>query len=264
MPISADIWVSLPSMLLLFVAAAAGGAINAVAGGGSFFSFPALLTAGIPPINANATSTIALWPGSLASMGAYRAEIKKQNRSFIVFMSVISLCGGGLGALLLLVTPQSTFAALIPYLILVATVLFAFGRPITNWIKARRGPVTQRSPKTLVLLGLFQLAVAIYGGYFGGGIGILMLAALGLIGFENIHEMNAIKALLGMSINGVAVITFIIAGIVAWPEAIVMLIGAVIGAYATATFAQRIDQRWVRYFVILVGTLLTIYFFVKG
>jgi len=271
---------------LLFIAAILGGTLNSVAGGGSFITFPALIFTSVGAKVANATSTVALWPGAVASTGAYRRELVKQNRPLLVVLGVTSLIGGLLGAFLLVNTPQSTFVLLIPYLLLAATLLFAFGPTITNWLKKRRAPtgiptgtntstgeaiVTTTAPGTLsmkipVLVGIsfLQLIIAIYGGYFGGGIGILMLATLGLMGMENIHEMNATKTLLTACINGVAVITFIIKGLILWPQAIVMLIGAIIGGYAGAYYARKLDPRWVRGFVILVGTVMTIYFFVFG
>jgi uncharacterized membrane protein YfcA len=214
-------------------------------------------------INANATSTVALWPGSLASVGAYRQELAKQKRSLVILLSVTSLIGGILGAELLLNTSQSTFVKLLPYLLLLATVLFALSGPVTARLRERSTRGSSFSWPTMVGISLLQLVIAIYGGYFGGGIGILMLATLGLMGSENIHEMNAMKTLLTTFINGVALVLFIIKGIVAWHEAIVMIIGATIGGYGGAYFARRLDPRVVRWFVIAVGVVMTIYFFVR-
>ncbi len=253
------------SGLILFIAAILGGALNSVAGGGSFFTFPSLIFAGIPPIQANATSTVALWPGSVASTSAYREELATQKRLFILLLGGISLIGGVLGAILLLHTPQATFIRLIPYLLLLATLLFAFSPIITSLFRKRAGK-TQKTAFTwpaLVGISLIQLVIATYGGYFGGGIGIMILASLGLLGMENIHEMNALKTFLQASINGVAVITFIIAGAVFWLQAIVMILGAIVGGFSGASIARLLDQRIVRGFVILVGTAMTIYFFVK-
>lgn len=250
--------------LILFIAAIVGGALNSVAGGGSFITFPSLIFTGVLPIQANATSTVALWPGSLASVGAYRKELAAQDRVLVLVLASTSLVGGVLGALLLLRTPQSTFQQLIPYLLLLATLLFAFSGPITARLR-KQGLAVQKtsiSRLKLVSISFFQLIVAIYGGYFGGGIGILMLASLGLMGMENIHEMNALKTILQSSINGVAVITFIIAGAVVWLPAVVMIVGAIAGGFAGAYYARQLDPRLVRGFVILVGISLTIYFFV--
>lgn len=254
---------TLLSLGLLFLAAIVGGTLNAVAGGGSFITFPSLIFGGIGAIEANATSTVALWPGSFASLLAYRKELAMQQRGFIVVLGVTSLIGGILGALLLLNTPASTFVLLIPYLLLLATLLFAFSKQITNLLRVRNAEKTRLSRRGLVGISFLQLIIAIYGGYFGAGIGILMLATLALMGMENIHEMNAVKTLLTILINGVAVIAFIIAGIIAWIPAIVMLAGAIIGGYGAAYFARKIDQKYVRGFVIAVGIILTIYFFLR-
>src|SRR5712692_3417311 len=254
---------------LLFFAAILGGTLNSVAGGGSFITFPALVFTGVLPIQANATSTVALWPGSAASVGAYRKELVKLGRMLLLVLGITSLIGGELGAQLLLNTPQTTFVLLIPYLLLLATLLFTFSGPITSWFRKftplKETDAINRVPTWLTIsaLALAQLVIATYGGYFGGGIGILMLATLGLMGMDNIHEMNAMKTLLTTCINGVAVIIFVIRGVVVWPEAIVMLIGAIIGGYGGAFYARKIDQRWIRGFVILVGVTMTIYFFVR-
>src|SRR5947209_3076951 len=260
-------------IFLLFVAAILGGTLNSVAGGGSFITFPALLFTGILPINANATSTVALWPGSVASTGAYREELAKQDRTRLFVLGGTSLIGGVLGAVLLLRTSQTTFVRLVPYLLLVATLLFTFSAPIMDRVRKRKAEETSKVEERkqarsswlgLAGIALLQLVISVYGGYFGGGIGILMLATLSLMGMENIHEMNALKTLLTSFINGVAVITFIIAGAVVWVPAILMVVGAIIGGYGGAYFARQIDPRWVRIFVILVGVGMTIYFFLRG
>ena len=251
------------SLGLLFLAAILGGTLNAVAGGGSFITFPSLIFGGVGAINANATSTVALWPGTLASIWAYRKELATQQRGFLYVLVGTSLIGGTLGALLLLNTPASTFVLLIPYLLLLATLLFAFSGQITKLLRVRNVEKTHTSWRGLVGISFLQLIIAIYGGYFGAGIGILMLATLALMGMDNIHEMNAVKTLLTAFINGVAVIIFIIYGIVAWTQAIIMLVGAIIGGYGAAYFARKIDQKYVRGFVIVVGLTLTVYFFLR-
>jgi uncharacterized membrane protein YfcA len=240
-----------------------GGTLNAVAGGGSFFSFPALLFVGVPPISANATSAAALWPGSVASTIAYRRELARQDRSQLLLLSAISLAGGLIGALLLLRTEDITFARLIPYLLLVATLIFASSNTIVRRLRAHEA--THPTPAGLrrLLVPLGQFFIAIYGGFFGGGIGILMLAALAVAGMEDIHEMNAVKTLLATIINGISVLTFILAGVVRWPEALVMVAGAIVGGYGAAAIARKIPPPLVRRFVILVGIVLTLYFFLK-
>ncbi|GAC1568371.1 MAG: sulfite exporter TauE/SafE family protein [Ktedonobacteraceae bacterium] len=268
--------------LLLFFAAILGGTLNAVAGGGSFITVPSLIFAGVLPIQANTTSTVALWPGSVASVGAYRRELVKLNRVVVVILGITSLIGGILGALLLLSTSQSAFLYLLPYLMLVATLLFAFGPRIPTWMRKRSARVQNEqnvqavlrtqgiqskaslSWRTLAGLSFIQLILATYGGYFGGGLGIMMLAVLGLMGMENIHEMNGLKTVLQTSINGVALITFIIARAVVWLPALVMILGAIVGGYGGAYFARKINPRLIRGFVMLVGISMTIYFFLHS
>ncbi len=248
-------------LFLLFVTAILGGTLNSVAGGGTFFTFPSLIFVGVPPIQANATSSVALWPGSAASVGAYWNELKKQKASLIIVLSVASLIGGIVGAFLLLGTSQATFVHLIPWLLLLATVLFTFNKLIVALLRIETK--SEVSWKSLLGVAVLQIIIAIYGGYFGGGIGILMLASLAIMGMDNIHEMNSIKTLLTIIINGVAVIIFIARGVVFWPQAIVMVVGATLGGYGGAYLARKVDQKWVRLFVTIVGFSLTLYFFIK-
>lgn len=254
------------SAAILFGAAFMAGAMNAVAGGGSFFSFPALLLAGIDPKIANATNTVALWPGSLASVGAYRRELRSQ-RQAVKLLAGVSLGGGLIGALLLLVTPSDVFRLLLPYLMLAATLLFALSPRISRYarsLEAGAGAAGPGSPavaqrRSVVLQGI----ISIYGGFFGGGIGILMLATLALMGLEDIHEMNALKTLLATLINGIAVVAFVLARAVAWPQAIVMAAGAILGGYGGAAIGRRLRPQWVRAFVMVVGFSLSAYLFVR-
>jgi uncharacterized membrane protein YfcA len=249
--------------ILLFLVALIGGTLNSVAGGGNFFTFPTLIFTGVGSITANATSTVALWPGSAASVGAYRRELAEQQRGFLVVLIVTSLIGGVLGALLLLSTPPSTFVNLIPYLLLGATVLFVVSPYVTAWLRVRTiEKTTHVSATTLIVIAIAQFIIAIYGGYFGGGIGIIMLAWLAFMGMDDIHKMNAVKTVLATTINGAGFATFIIARAVLWPQAIVMIVGAIIGGYGGAYYARKIEQRWVRLFVIITCIVLTIYFFV--
>lgn len=272
---------SLSNAILLFLVAIVGGTLNSVAGGGSFFTFPVLIFTGVPSIQANATSTVALWPGSVASIGAYRRELAGLDRMLVITLVIASLVGGVLGAILLLRTPQSIFNVILPYLLLIATLLFAFGGKITKALRGRKvqrlkdaqepgsdpGPVPDPGLAAVrfhyVVIALAQFVIAAYGGYFGGGIGILMLATLGIMGMENIHAMNALKTVLASCINGVAVITFVLAQAVYWPQALVMIVGAVIGGYGGAYFARKIEQKWIRIFVIVVGFAMTLFFFVR-
>ena len=255
--------VGLPSLLLLVAAAILAGALNAVAGGGSFLTFPSLVFAGVPPVRANATSTVALWPGSAASVGAYRREMARVDRPLLAVLAATSLVGGVLGAVLLLRTPEAMFSALVPYLLLGATLLFAGSPRVTSMLRNRSGGRSASRRAGLAGIAFAQLAIAVYGGYFGGGIGILMLATLGLMGIESIHEMNALKATLAACINGVAVVTFVLAGAVAWAPAVLMIVGSVVGGYGGASVARRVDPRLLRVAVIVVGCAMAGYFFLR-
>ena len=246
------------TIVFLFLAGALGGALNSVAGGGSFITFPALLFTGVPPIPANATNTIALWTAAAASGGAYRKRLDVPRRVMIPLLSA-SLVGGLVGALLLLKTPAHTFMRVLPWLTLGATFLFAFGRKLTSG----RRSVIEHDATTVALAGatFFQLGVAIYGGYFGGGMGIVMLAMLATLGMTDIHAMNALKSVMGFVINGVAVVTFIVASAVYWKQGIVTILGGIVGGYVGAHYAMKMPQVWIRMFVVFVGAAMTVYFF---
>lgn len=244
--------------VVLFFAGAVGGAINAVAGGGSFISFPTLLFTGVPAVPANATNTFALWIGTAASSSAYRNTTRLSLRIMLP-LAIASVFGGLAGALLLIHTPGRTFLRVLPWLLLGATLLFAFGRHLTRRIAA--GVSHESSAAALAVAALFELFVAVYGGYFGGGIGIMNLAMLAALGMTNIHAMNYLKLILGSIINGVATVTFIATRVIFWPQALVMTGGALIGGYASAHYAQKLPQAYIRIFVILIGIAMTIYFF---
>lgn len=239
-------------VLFLLAASAGGGVMNAMAGGGTLLTFPALLVAGHSAITANATSTVALWPGALASMVGYRREVS-EHRSWLKTLFLPSLLGGVLGAVLLLRTPVATFERLAPFLILFATVLFLLQGTLS---KTAPGPVASRMGWRLVLAWLLQFAIAVYGGYFGAGIGILMLAVLGFLGLKDIHAANGLKNFFGMCINGLAAVYFILRGAVALPAAAVMIVGAVAGGYAGARFARRIGRTKARAAVVVIGFLM--------
>ena len=252
---------NLETIVFLFCAAVLGGALNSVAGGGSFISFPALLFAGVPPIPANATNTIALWTAAAASGGAYRKRLDVPRRVFVPLLAA-SLVGGLAGAVLLLKTPAQTFMRVLPWLTLGATLLFAFGKKLAG----SRQSVLEHEASGAALAGatLFQLGVAVYGGYFGGGMGIVTLAMLATLGMADIHAMNALKSVMGFVINGVAVVAFIVAGAVYWRHGIVMIAGGIVGGYLGAHYAQKVPQVWIRWFVVLVGAAMTVYFFWKS
>jgi len=249
------------SIVFLFFAGALGGALNSVAGGGSFIAFPALLFTGVPPIPANATNTIALWTAATASGGAYRRQLDVPRRVLIPLLAAC-LVGGLAGAVLLLKTPAQTFMRVLPWLTLGATLLFAFGRKLARGRKSAIGH--EASAAALTGATMFQLVVAVYGGYFGGGMGIVMLAMLATLGMTDIHAMNALKSVMGSVINGVAVVAFIVARAVYWKQGIVMIVGGILGGYLGAHYAQRVPQMWIRMLVVVVGAGMTVYFFWKS
>jgi uncharacterized protein len=239
---------------LLFVAAALGGAINSVAGGGSFVAFPALLFAGVPAVPANATNTIALWPGSIASVFAYRRELRDVHRE-VVPMGAASVVGGALGSVLLLRTSDQTFVLLIPWLLLFASLLFSFGSTVSR-------ALARGSRVSLTAAVVVQAVISVYGGYFGGGMGIIMLAVLSLLGMTDVHRMNALKTALATLVNGVAVVAFIWARAVVWGPGLVMVAGGVIGGYGGASVARLTDPKHVRRLVLVIAWTMTVYFFV--
>lgn len=235
--------------------------MNAVAGGGGFIAFPALVFVGVPQVPANATNTVALWTGLTASGGAYRKQFDVPVKVLVPLL-IAGVMGGVLGAFLLLRTPEHTFARLLPWLMLGATLLFIFGRMLAG--KRTSSVGWQATDAAIVGASLFEFFVAIYGGYFGGGLGIVNLAMLAAVGMTDIHAMNALKSVLSSAINGVAVIVFIFSKVIFWPHAAVMTLGALLGGYFGAKYSLRLPQIWIRWFVILVGTSMTIYFFTRA
>lgn len=244
---------------LLALAAFASGIVNALAGGGAFLTFPALLAVGIPAIDANASSTVALCPGQFVSAWAARSTLgtpSGQSMRDLRSFSLISLIGGSIGALLLLATPTAAFNAMVPWLLLFATLVFtAAGRlPDDNenhWL----GPTT---------IKIVQFLISIYGGYFGGGVGILMLAALALYGMRDLRSMNGMKVFLAALMNTTAAMIFAFSGRVHWPETLTMMAAAMIGGFVGAKIGLVVSQTYVRGTVIVVGGLLTMYFFLKS
>ncbi|HTL55929.1 MAG TPA: sulfite exporter TauE/SafE family protein [Candidatus Limnocylindrales bacterium] len=244
----------------LFFAAAAGGAINAVAGGGTLVTFPALLFFGTPPIIANATSTLALVIGTAGGVFGYRKHIGSV-KPWLWRFAPVSLLGGLVGAILLTRTDERLFGKLVPFLILFATILFLAQAPLRRLPHLQRLHTERNSRRALWGAVVFQLAVAVYGGYFGAGIGILMLASLGLIGLEDIHQMNTLKTILGSLINFVAALLFIVAGLIHWPKAGVMTVGALFGYFLGSYSSQQIPQQWVRRIITGIGLALSVVLF---
>jgi uncharacterized membrane protein YfcA len=250
---------------LAFAAAFTAGAINSVAGGGTLVSFPTLVWLGLPAITANATSTVAIWPGSLAGMAGYRREMRGVAQRMLV-LAAPSLVGGLVGALLLRQTPPGLFERIVPFLILFATLLFMLQEPVQRRVFANRRPGQPAHDSGRWLLGasIFQFGVALYGGYFGAGIGILMLAALGILGHTDVHQMNGLKNFFAACINGVAAVYFIVAGMVDWPYVLVMAVGAIAGGYLCAGVARRLGRAAVRRIVVVIGFAMAVSLFVRG
>ena len=232
------------------------GAINAMAGGASFMTLPVLVFCGLPSTSANETSTVALWPGTLASFSVYRQEIAANSR-FAVMMTVVSVIGGTLGAWILLHTTPLTFDRLLPWLTLSATLIFATGRRLGEVFKITMGEDHDRRAwlKAAPLLSI----IAIYSGYYGAGAGIIMLAVLAVLGMKNIHAMNGLKMLGNAASNSSAVVMFAAVGTVDWPATLYMMAGA----YGGAALARRLPQQFVRRFVIVMGLATTVYFFYR-
>ena len=245
------------TIIVLTAAAFLGGALNALAGGGSLVTFPVLLFAGLNPIDANATSSVALFPGTFSSVWAYRRSITRITEVSVTALLLLSLIGGLAGALLLLFTPSSTFAALVPWLVLFATIVFAVGNfaPLAAIQRFKLGPRGAL---------LVHFIISVYGGYFGGGIGFLMLAALTLFGMRDINAMNGLKMALVGVMTVTAIAAFVVADVVRWPEALPMLVGSIVGGYVAARAAQRLDQRLIKGFIIVLGVGLTTFFFWRG
>lgn len=252
------------SIALIGVAAFAAGAVNSVAGGGTFFSFPALLAVGVPPVVANASNSVALWPGSLAGAWAFRRELKRFSKS-LPMLSIVAFIGGIAGGLLLLATSNAAFSKLIPWLLLVATVLFAFSAQISALVK-RWKPTPSGADERHIGPGgfVFQLVVSIYGGFFGAGMGILLLAALAIAGHEDIHELNAIKNLLTAVIYSVSVATFVAAGAVSWLAMAATLVGATLGGFYGAQLSRLVSAAALRRIVIGIGLCLSAIYFIKA
>ncbi len=244
----------------LLASSAGAGVMNAMAGGGTILTFPTLILLGDPAITANATSAVALWPGSAASFYGYRREVR-EHRVWLARLFLPSLLGGALGAVLLLRTPAKTFEELAPFLVLFATALFALQGALARW-----GGVTQASdpaPGRRAVAWLLQFGVAVYGGYFGAGIGILMLAVLGFLGLSDIHAANGLKNAFALCINGVAAAYFIARHAVDWPAALVLAAGAIAGGYGGARFARSIGREKARAAVVVIGICVAVLLYLQ-
>jgi len=253
---------SLEHLLLLIAAALVAGAINSIAGGGTLLSFPALIFCGVPALYANATNTVALVPGSISAYWKYR-DSSKSSGNYWIWLGIPSLFGGAIGALIAVRLGDKAFERLVPWLVLAATLLFILQKPIRKaLLKRNASDLTEtKSPEVLIGVMLFQLLVALYGGFFGAGIGILMLASLGFLGIKSIHKVNSLKNLSAAIINSAAAVAFIVKGQVNWQIAPLMAVGAIVGGYAGAAVAQKIPDKAVRVIIVIIGIGISAYFF---
>ncbi len=243
------------SIALLLGSAFAAGAVNSVAGGGTLLTFPSLLTV-LGPIAANATSTMALFPGSLAAAWGFRRELAA-SRQHLIRLLPPSLLGGIIGSLLVIRLPEKVFANMIPWLLILASTLMLIQRPVQRWLGTHSAATPTRG--TVIAIIFFQFLVGIYGGYFGAGIGILMLSSLAFMGIGGIHEINAVKNILAGGINSMTLIIFAYSGVIVWKYAAIMAVMTVAGGYAGARVARRTKPEYVRLFVIFIGFAVAIY-----
>jgi uncharacterized membrane protein YfcA len=248
--------------LWLIVASTIAGVMNAMAGGGSFLSFPAMLGVGVLPVQANATNTVALWPGQLTAVAALRDDLRWD---LVWTVAVTSIIGGVGGAEVLLHTRQSTFSTLIPWLILGGTVLFGVSGPVSRWIRGRAAHVPvegqMERPISQVGLGLALLPVTFYVGYFGAGGGFLVMTILALFGMEEMHTLNAMKVVAALLSNLCAIITFVFSGAIVWHYCLISMVFAGLGGWVGARFARRVPGEVLRLIVVGTGLSIAAWFF---
>lgn len=242
----------------LVVASFIAGVMNAMAGGGSFISFPAMLAMGVPPVQANATNTVALWPGQLTSLAALRGDVRKDLLPAVVLASIT---GGASGAIVLLRTKQSTFLHLIPWLILMGALIFGISGPVSRWLRRHSAEPHVVHDPNLFLLICALFPICFYIGYFGAGGGFLIMTVLALIGVEEMHTLNAMKVLAACLSNLVAIVTFIISGAILWHYCLISMVFAAAGGYVGAQYARRMNPEVLRAIVVLTGCVIAAYFF---
>ena len=243
-------------VVLLITASFFAGIINSIAGGGSFLTFPALVFAGVPTIAANATSAVAVFPGYLSGALGFAKELKAFPKSKFLLLIFLSISGGVLGSILLLITPEVVFSFIIPWLLGFATLLFAFGNYVSKLVE-------KTSDKNGFKSNTATLLVCIYGGYFNGGLGIVLLALFSTLGMRDIHLMNGLKNIMSFALSAASVVTFAIAGIVFWKYAIIMMIAATIGGYFGVIVARKLSKSIIRIIIVIIGTIMTFIFFIK-
>ncbi|MDB4145953.1 sulfite exporter TauE/SafE family protein [Amylibacter sp.] len=243
-------------VVLLITASFFAGIINSIAGGGSFLTFPALVFAGVPTIAANATSAVAVFPGYLSGALGFAKELKAFPKSKFLLLIFLSILGGVLGSILLLITPEVVFSFIIPWLLGFATLLFAFGNYVSKLAEKTSDTNGFKS-------NIATLLVCIYGGYFNGGLGIVLLALFSTLGMRDIHLMNGLKNIMSFALSAASVVTFAIAGIVFWKYAIIMMIAATIGGYFGVIVARKLSKSIIRIIIVIIGTIMTFIFFIK-
>ena len=243
-------------VVLLITASFFAGIINSIAGGGSFLTFPALVFAGVPTIAANATSAVAVFPGYLSGALGFAKELKAFPKSKFLLLIFLSILGGVLGSILLLITPEVVFSFIIPWLLGFATLLFASGNYVSKWAEKTSDTNGFKS-------NIATLLVCIYGGYFNGGLGIVLLALFSTLGMRDIHLMNGLKNIMSFALSAASVVTFAIAGIVFWKYAIIMMIAATIGGYFGVMVARKLSKSIIRIIIVIIGTIMTFIFFIK-
>ena len=243
-------------VVLLITASFFAGIINSIAGGGSFLTFPALVFAGVPTIAANATRAVAVFPGYLSGALGFAKELKAFPKSKFLLLIFLSISGGVLGSILLLITPEVVFSFIIPWLLGFATLLFAFGNYVSKLAEKTSDTNGFKS-------NIATLLVCIYGGYFNGGLGIVLLALFSTLGMRDIHLMNGLKNIMSFALSAASVVTFAIAGIVFWKYAIIMMIAATIGGYFGVIVARKLSKSIIRIIIVIIGTIMTFIFFIK-
>ena len=243
-------------VVLLITASFFAGIINSIAGGGSFLTFPALVFAGVPTIAANATSAVAVFPGYLSGALGFAKELKAFPKSKFLLLIFLSISGGVLGSILLLITPEVVFSFIIPWLLGFATLLFASGNYVSKLAEKTSDTNGFKS-------NIATLLVCIYGGYFNGGLGIVLLALFSTLGMRDIHLMNGLKNIMSFALSAASVVTFAIAGIVFWKYAIIMMIAATIGGYFGVMVARKLSKSIIRIIIVIIGTIMTFIFFIK-